>query len=455
LSKSYSVGARLERLPIAGFHRYVIGILAFAFFFELGDLQTLGLTAPVVIKAWKLGHTGITDIGNLTSWSFAGMFLGATLIGYISDLFGRKKSLISTVLIYSVFSLLNAFAMNLTEFSITRFLTGFGLSAMTVVGITYISEVFPAKRRGTYQGLIMTVGLAGIPLTTLVSRLLIPAAPWGWRLVFVWGALGFICATLAVKMKESPRWLENRGRFNEANAIMNQIEEEVSKEKGTLAEPVEEVKAAIAKKGWGELFSKRYAGRTVVLLFLWVLQTLGFYGFVAWVPTLLVAHGFSLVHSLTWTFVMSIGAVPGAFIAYLLSDKIDRKWLVSIFAVLIAACGLIYGLTFNTVMIMVFGFLVNMFIQTFAPLLYAYTPELYPTEIRNSGSGLTYGVGRLFNIGNGFIVPAIYGAAHHYANVFIYIAACWGLLSIITFVFGPKTKGKALEIVSASEGVSA
>ncbi|GMA62973.1 MFS transporter [Alicyclobacillus fastidiosus] len=449
MRSKYSAGARLERLPIAGFHRYVVWILAFAFFFELGDLNTLGYTAPAVEKAW---HLKLTDIGNLTSWSFAGMFLGATLVGYISDLIGRKKSLITTVLIYSVFSLLNAFAMNLAEFSITRFLTGFGLSAMTVVGITYISEVFPAKKRGTYQGLIMTVGLAGIPITSFVSRLLIPVATWGWRLVFVWGALGFICALLAIRMKESPRWLENRGRFDDANRVTDEIEAIVSKEKGTLSEPVEEVKAVVAKKGWGELFSKRYGGRTVVLLLLWILQTLGFYGFVSWVPTLLVAHGFSLVHSLTWSFVMSIGAVPGAFIAYLFSDKIDRKWLVAIFAILIAGCGLIYGLTFNTAMIMVFGFLVNMFIQTFAPLLYAYTPELYPTEVRNSGSGLTYGAGRLFNIANGFIVPAIYGAAHHYSNVFIYIAACWLLLSVITFAFGPRTKGRALEIVSASEG---
>jgi MFS transporter, putative metabolite:H+ symporter len=454
LNSKASIGARLERLPIAGFHRYIVWILAFAFFFELGDLNTLSYAAPAVEKAWNLGASGLKDIGNLTSWSFAGMFLGAILIGYISDRIGRKKSLITTVLIYSVFSLLNAFATNMTIFSITRFLTGFGLSAMTVVGITYISEVFPAKKRGTYQGLIMTVGLAGIPLTSLVARLVVPAAAWGWRVVFVWGALGFICAILAFRMKESPRWLENRGRLDEANVVMDQIEAEVSQEKGELPQPVEEVRAMVAKRGYGELFSKKYVGRTVVLLLLWILQTLGFYGFVAWVPTLLVAHGFSLVHSLTWSFVMSCGAVPGAFIAYLLSDRIDRKWLVAIFAVLIAACGLIYGLTFATGMIMVFGFLVNMFIQTFAPLLYSYTPELYPTEIRNSGSGLAYGAGRLLNIANGFIVPAIYGAGH-YSNVFIYIAACWLILSVITFLFGPKTKGRALEILSQSEGVSA
>ena len=64
-------------------------------------------------------------------------------------------------------------------------------------------------------------------------------------------------------------------------------------------------------------------------------------------------------------------------------------------AVVIAVCGLLTELTFRTETIIIFGFLVAMFIQTFAPLLYAYTPECYPTHIRNSGTGLRYGVGRL------------------------------------------------------------
>ncbi|MCL6631832.1 MAG: MFS transporter [Alicyclobacillus herbarius] len=446
MSDRFSVGARLERLPIASFHRYVVLVLAFAFFFELGDINTLSYTAPAIEKAWNLK---ISSIGTVTSATFLGMFLGASVIGYVSDRIGRKKSLISTVLIYSVFSLLNAFAMNMTTLFITRFVTGFGLSAMTVVGITYISEVFPAKKRGTYQGLIMTIGLCGIPITAYVARFLIPTAPWAWRLVYVWGSLGFICAILATRMKESPRWLENRGRLDEANQVMSAIEAEVSRDKGSLPNPVEEIKPVVSKQGYAELFSGRYLGRTIVLLIVWILQTLGFYGFMSWVPTLLVAHGFSLVHSLAWSSAMSIGAVPGAFIAYLISDRIDRKWLVVFFGVLIAVCGLLYGLTFNTTMIVVFGFLVAMFIQTFAPLLYAYTPELYPTEVRNSGSGLVYGVGRLANVFGPMIVVFFFNS-YGYKSVFVYIAATWIILAVVTAVFGPRTRGRALEVLSTS-----
>ncbi|GLV14460.1 putative metabolite transport protein YyaJ [Alicyclobacillus hesperidum] len=447
MSSTASIGARLERLPISSFHRYVIWVLAFAFFFELGDINTLSYTAPAIEKAWNLQ---LSAIGNVTSATFLGMFLGASVIGYVSDRIGRKRSLIFTILIYSIFSLLNAFAMSMTMLFVTRLVTGFGLSAMTVVGITYISEVFPAKKRGTYQGLIMTIGLCGIPITAYVARFLVPVAPWGWRFVYIWGALGFIFAILAGRMYESPRWYENRGRLADANSVMTAIERQVEIEKGPLPNPVERVEPAVSQRGYGELFSGKYLGRTLVLLVVWILQTLGFYGFMSWVPTLLVAHGFSLVHSLAWSSAMSIGAVPGAFIAYLLSDRLDRKWLVVIFAIAISICGLLYGLTFKTAIIIVFGFLVAMFLQTFAPLLYAYTPELYPTEVRNSGAGLVYGVGRLANVFGPMIVVAIYNH-YGYQSVFIYIAAAWILLAIITAWFGPRTKGRMLEILNSAE----
>ena len=180
-----------------------------------------------------------------------------------------------------------------------------------------------------------------------------------------------------------------------------------------------------------------------MLLLTWICQTLGFYGFTAWVPTLLAAHGFSLVHSLAWSSAISLGAVPGALIAALISDRWNRKWLITIVSLLIAFCGLMYGLTFNVTAIIVFGFLVAMLNQTFAPLLYSYTAECYPTEIRNSGTGLTYGAGRLAN-GFGPLLIAFLFTHYGYASVFVYIAACWLVVALTVSIFGPRTKGRIL-----------
>lgn len=436
-----SASARLDRLPIGSFHRQIMWLIAFVFFFELGDLNTFAFAAPAIRVAW---HISISTIGFITSAAFLGMFVGATTGGWFSDRVGRKKALILTTIWYSGFSLLNAFVWNTTGLFITRLLTGVGLSAMTVVAITYISEIFPAKRRGAYQGWIMTIGLFGIPITAHVAAWLVPLSAWGWRLIFVWGSLGFLFVLFSNRMEESPRWYENHGRLAEADAVLDRIESRARAETGDLPPVADLAPAAPPRRGsYGELFAPTYRGRTAMLICAWICQTLGFYGFMAWVPTLLAAQGFSLVKSLTWTSTMHYGAPLGALLAALISDRWERKYTITLVSVVIACCGLMYGLSFSKYPIIIFGFLVSMFIQTFAPLLYAYTPECYPTEIRNSGSGLGYGIGRLANAFGPLLVAFLF-IHYGYKSVFVYIAITWLLVAFIISTFGPKTKGRTL-----------
>jgi MFS transporter, putative metabolite:H+ symporter len=311
------------------------------------------------------------------------------------------------------------------------------------VGMTYISEMFPATRRGTYQGWTMMIGLFGIPATAYVARFCIPLGSWGWRLVFVWGSLGILFGLLSSRLEESPRWYENHGQLEEAGAVLDRIEKSAQKEIGVLPPVSNPVQAAPRRGGYAELVAPLYLPRTIMLVFTWMCQTLAFYGFASWVPTLLAEHGFSLVHSLAWSSAMWLGAVPGALIAALISDRWERKWWIPIVALLSAFCGLMYGLTFRTITIIVFGFLVAMLQHVHTPLLYAYTPECYPTEIRNSGAGLAYGVGRLANVVGPLLVAFLF-THHGYTSVFVYIATCWVLVAIIIGIFGPLTKGRTL-----------
>jgi putative MFS transporter len=415
-------------------------LVAYVFFFELGDLNTFAFAAPALRQQW---HLSIASIGFITSAAFIGMFVGATSGGWFSDKVGRKKALLLTTFWYSIFSLLNAFVWNEAGLLVTRFLTGVGLSAMTVIAITYISEIFPAKKRGTYQGWIMVIGLFGIPITARVAEELIPMFTYGWRLVFIWGSLGMLALLFAKKMEESPRWYENHGRFAEADAVLDRIEQRTKADFGSLP-PVGENPSLPGKRGaFSDLFAPAYRGRTAILIGAWIFQTLGFYGFMAWVPTLLAAHGFPLVKSLLWVSIMHFGAPLGAVIAALISDKWERKYLITAVSLVIAFCGLMYGLSFKMLPIIIFGFCVSMFIQTFAPLLYAYTPECYPTEIRNSGSGIGYGIGRLAN-GFGPLIVAFLFTSYGYKSVFVYIASTWLAVAFIIAAFGPKTRGRVL-----------
>jgi MFS transporter, putative metabolite:H+ symporter len=427
---------RLNRLPISSFHRHLAWILGFVFFFDHGDINTLSFAAPAILKSW---HLSISTIGYLTSGTFVGMFLGATFGGWFSDRIGRKRALILTTLWFAGFSFLNALVWEPIGLFITRLLTGLGISAMTVVGITYISEIYPAKIRGSFQGWVMAIGLCGIPVTAYVARFAIPMGSWGWRIVFLWGSFGVIFPVFARSLEESPRWLENQQRFAEADAILDRIEAKVCAEVGTLPAISDPVSVMPRRGSYSELLAPTCLRASATQVFTWICFTLGFYGFTSWVPTLLVAHGFSLVHSLTWSSAMSMAAVPGALIAGVISDRWDRKWLIITVALVIAACGLMYGLSFTTFTIIICGFLVEMFLHTFSPLLYSYTAENFPAEIRNSGMGLAYGAGRLANV-FGPLIIVFFFSHYGYTSVFIYIALSWIVVALTVGIFGRRSR---------------
>jgi putative MFS transporter len=434
-----SAAARLDRLPIFSFHRRMMCLLGFCFFFELGDINTFAFSAPAIRAQWGIS---IDMISRITSGTFLGMFIGAATGGWFADRIGRKRALVIAVTWFSLFSLLNAMAWEPFGLFTARLLTGIGLSAMTAVAITYIAEMYPARSRGTFQGWVMAIGLCGIPGAALVARLLVPAFPFGWRLVFVWGAVALIFPLLARKLEESPRWYEKRGQFAAADEALTRIEAAATREAGALPPP-DPLRVAPREGRVVELFAPKVLPRTLILVTAWMFQTLGFYGFSAWVPTFLVERGFELVDSLNWALAMQCIGVPGAFIAAFISDRWQRKYLITMFALLIATCGILYGLSSEAIFIVAFGGLMTMCIQAFAPMLYAYTAECFPTEIRSSGTGFTYGVGRLSNAFGPLLIAFLF-TNYGYMSVFVYIATCWLVVAATIGLVGPLTRGKTL-----------
>ena len=447
MPETVDAASRLDRLTVSSFHRRTARLLAYVFFFELGDLNSFAYAAPALRQQWQLS---IATIATITSASFVGMFVGAMTAGTLSDHIGRKRALLVTTLWYSSMSLLNACAWSVPSLFAARLLTGVGLSGMTVVAMTYIGEMFPSRVRGAFQARILMFGLIGIPATAYVARFIVPLGDWGWRVVFVWGSLALFFPFVARRLEESPRWLERRGRRDEAEAALARIERESpqARESSVVeggpsqARPINQDadRGSIGIKG---LIKSSASGRALLLISVWFCQTLGFYGFNAWVPTLLAEHGFSIVRTLEQSSAISIGAVPGAWIASIIADRWERKYLIALVAVLVGTFGMIYGLSFNTWVIVVFGFLVAMSQQVFAPMLYAYTAECFPTNARNTGAGLSYGIGRLGNAVGPLIVAFLY-MTYGYRSVFAYIAVCWVLVALLITAFGPRMNSRTL-----------
>lgn len=444
-----SAAARVDRLPITRAHRVALVTLAFVFLFEFGDLNTFAYVAPALVKQLAFS---VQDVATVTSAAFLGMAIGAIFGGRVSDLIGRKRALLFSTLLFSTFSLVNAAGVNVPTFFLFRFLTGVGLSAMVVAATTYISEVMPGARRGRMQAAVMAVGLAGIPAMSFSARAIVPLGHDTWRWVFVLGSLALFAVPALLALPESPRWLVHRNRLNAAEASLARLEAGAGQLPPLAPVPERTTPAASARTtGYRALFTGRTGRTTLFLAVVWIFQTLGFYGFVAWVPTLLAQHGFSVAESLGFSALTTIGAVPGALLAWPVTDRFGRKVPIVVVSLATAASGLAYGLTFNPVAIVVFGFCVNLLIQTFATLLYTYSPELFPTGLRNAGHGLVYGTGRLANIFGPAIVAAIF-SAFGYQAVFVYIAACWLIVAGAVALFGPRTGRRPLEEV-AEEGV--
>ncbi|GGJ69202.1 hypothetical protein GCM10010121_094970 [Streptomyces brasiliensis] len=135
----------------------------------------------------------------------------------------------------------------------------------------------------------------------------------------------------------------------------------------------------------------------------------------------------------------TVGAPLGCYLASLVTDRFERKWCLVAFGTVIALCGLLYGLTFNPVLIVVFGFLVNLFERGYTALGYAYSPEVFDTRGRSLGTSVSYGLGRLSNAAGPLIVAALYNG-HGYQSVFYFIAGSWMVGAIVLAVFGPRTR---------------
>ncbi|ODU07011.1 MAG: hypothetical protein ABS81_02645 [Pseudonocardia sp. SCN 72-86] len=415
-------------------------LLAFLFVFDTLDAAMLGYVAPALRSEWGLS---ISTVGLLSSITFVGMVLGAIVGGRLADRIGRKRVILASVVFYSGFSLVAAFAPNVTMLLVCRILTGVGLQAMTGVLLVFVSEMYPKHLRGRYQSILLGVGCIGVPLVAGLAAVIIPMGPGMWRWVFVIGSLGVIGGLVGVRiLPESIRWQADNGRAEHAEALVAKLEAESVARVGPLPEPVviEEAPAGTMR----DLLRSRYLGRLVVLSICMVCFLLINYGFNGWVATLLTERGMSSAEALRIAFLISIASVPGSFLAYPLIDRFERRTLGAVGMLVVGAFLLVFAFTTSPVLLVVSGFLLTAFMYGTLSVLYTYAPEIFPTNLRGLGAGIGNGMGRIAGIAQGFIVSALFGA-FGFSSVFGYMAACALIFAVTLGFFGLRTSNRSLE----------
>jgi putative MFS transporter len=440
-----NAGPRLDRLPMSGFHRRIMGLIGIGMFFDGFDIYVASTVLGATLQ------TGFSTLGQnalFVSLTFLGMMLGSLGTGFLGDRFGRRFTYQANLAIFGLASLGAAFAPTMSVLIACRFVMGLGLGAENVVGYSTLTEFVPPQKRGKLQGLMAVFVVSGLPVAGLIGLLLIPA--FGWRAMFVLGGIGALGVWYARKsLPESPRWLDSVGRHAEADAILRRIEDEVTQERGGQPLPPPAVGKtagpAAALLSFGSLFSGTMLQRMIVgCVTLVVINTL-LYGFITWLPTFFVHQGFSIARSFGFALVMSLGAPIGSAIGALTADSWGRKPTIIGASFAAIVFGAIYPFVSNPVLLPIVGLLLTIPIYVLVALLFAvYIPELFPTEVRLRASGICNTLGRGATIVTPFIVVALY-ARHGVVGVLALMIGLLAIQIVVVAWLGVEPTGQRLE----------
>jgi len=217
--------------------------------------------------------------------------------------------------------------------------------------------------------------------------------------------------------------------------------------KETAATAPTHPQAASKAPGFIRLWSHDHLRATLVLWVIWFGINFGYYGFVLWTPSFLVAHGFDLVRSFEFTLIMCLAQLPGYLCAALLIDRLGRKPVLVLFMLGTALAAWLFGHAASTAEVLGFGCLLYFFALGAWGCVYTYTPELYPTHIRGVGVGWAAAFGRVGAFIAPFTVPVLYnlfGAETGFTFVFIVLTVVFILVAVVVALLGIETKAKPL-----------
>ena len=451
-------GNRLDRLPLSGPILRIIVLISLGFGFEIYDLFLTAYIAPTLSKAGYftpeslgllagLSTVGIHGVGTFVFSLFAGLFVGAVALGSIPDSVGRRAAFTLSMVSYSLCTAVMACQSTGFGINVWRFLAGGGLGIELVTIDTYLSEWVAPRFRGRAFALCQVIGFSFVPLVAFLAWCLNAEAPFGvdgWRIVVGVGSVGALAAwVLRRSIPESPRWLESVGRYEEAAQAINRIEQRIR-----LRRPDVQMNASgtanQADPGQPTLSAGAYRKRLMTLSVFNFFQTFGYYGFSAWVPTLLIARGIGVTNSLEYAFIIALANPLGPAIGYWLGDAFDRKWQIVGAAIAVAVFGGAFSVVTLPALLVCFGALVTIANNAMSYAYHGYQAEIFPTAIRGRSVGFVYAWSRLSAALSGPIIAALLTAGG-VPLVFVFIATAMAIVVVTIGTFGPRTRGLALE----------
>ncbi|WP_020658226.1 MFS transporter [Amycolatopsis benzoatilytica] len=445
-----SLLARLDRLPLSRPHYFLLLIGGLGYTFDGLDSAVVAFLLPSVHHEWGLTNAQLGLIGSAAPFGF---LFGATCAGLLGDRIGRRQVMMWALAVYAVFSIVAAAAPGYEVFLAARVLAGFGAGAESAIIAPYLSEFVPAARRGWFVGALAGFFSFGFVGAALLGNFVVQPLPDGWRWAQVVTAVPIVMLLWWRRaLPESPRYLLANGRTAEAEQVVLDLERKVQAATRAPLPPIPETTvdtpAAARKIGLFSalrfLWSGRMARRTAITWLIWFVITFSYYGFFTWIPTLLVQRGITVTKSFEFSLIIYVAQVPGYFSAAWLGEILDRKNTIALY--LAGAAGSAFWMSQMTdpATITTAAAVLSFFLNGTYAAVYSYTPEVFPTWIRASGTGLSSAFGRVGSI----IAPSVIGvfaASLGFAGVFGMTTAVLAVGVVATLVFGLSTAGRSLE----------
>lgn len=446
-----TIPSRIERLPITRFTWQIVMLAGLAWFVESLSIGCLGVVLPLLKKTMTLTPGAV---GLLVASATFGIVIGLIPAGNLSDKYGRKKVLVWGIIWYSIFTILSAFSQGFTLLLICRFLSGLGMGAVFPLPYAIVGEFVNSRSRAIFNGVMDACLSLGYFIAPLLGLVILPrlSPDVAWRVFFLVSGLPVIYAYLIhAYLPESPRWLLRKGREEDAEAVLSEIEARVRRfyrRELPLPEPDMVTLHASGEKPKGSIWlpwTKNYVRRTIVSSIAAIGTFFMFYIVMTYMPTIFQKEGLSYANSLIFTAIITGAAIPGKLLNGFLSEHIGRKVVYVGFMGIAGIGAMFFGITTTAVAMVTYACVMSFFGTGAFPALKMSYAEQYPTEIRTTGAATVETVGRFFGgVVGSYAMPAIINSLG--LTTGFHIVAIITFAAVLVVLLGSQeTKGATLE----------
>lgn len=401
------------------------------------QVLSIGFTAPSIAATFGIPVPTALQTGTMF---FIGMLIGAFVFGRLADRIGRRPVLMMAVVIDAICGVASAFAPDFQWLLLLRFLTGIGVGGTLPVDYTMMAEFLPSDRRGRWLVLLESFWAVGTILLAVLALIAVSRGNDAWRLIFlVTGIPALVGVVFRFFVPESPLYLNKSGRSAEARAVLQRVAtaNRVSVEIGNLEPQPMERKSVFA------LFARGCRRRTICLLAAWALISIAYYGVFVYLPVKLAGQGFGFMRGQVFLIVLALVQLPGFALAAHGVERWGRKPTLIGFLLLSAAGCMLYSLGTSTALIVGSTLLMSFSLLGTWGALYAFTPEVYPTDLRASGMGTAGAMARF----GGLFAPSIIAPimASQFTLALALLSSFLAVAAIAIYMVDIESKNRALD----------